>query len=211
MEVYFDVALLSALNLEMVDWDTLFPSEKISNAMSVFFLIIVSLVPLVFALLVCWDTKRWKEENFKEKYGAILEGTSEKMQDEGRRLLFFVPLIFFMKRVSFIISVLLLKELIWGQLAIQTFISLGMCMFLQWFRPLESEFANNIETFNDITVLVLTYFLFCFTDFVPDAEMKSKMGLYYICIGLGNMATHLFIMFGSSFIACRLSCKKKRH
>ena len=84
-------------------------------------------------------------------------------------------------------------------------------MFLQWFRPLESEFANNIETFNDITVLVLTYFLMCFTDFVPDAEMKSEMGLYYICIGLGNMATHLFIMFGSSFIACRLSCKKKRH
>ena len=62
MEVYFDVALLSALNLEMADWETLFPSEKISNAMSVAFLIIVSLVPLIFALLVCWDNKRWREE-----------------------------------------------------------------------------------------------------------------------------------------------------
>ena len=60
MEVYFDVALLSALNLETVDWDTLFPSEKISNAMSVFFLVVVGLVPLVFALVVCWDTKRWR-------------------------------------------------------------------------------------------------------------------------------------------------------
>lgn len=64
MEVYFDVALLSALNLETVDWNTLFPSEKISNAMSIFFLVVIGLGPLCFALLVCWDTKRWRQEKF---------------------------------------------------------------------------------------------------------------------------------------------------
>ena len=66
---------------------------------------------------------------------------------------------FFARRLAFVFFVIVMKDILWGQLAMQNFISLGMCIFLQLYKPLESNFANNIETFNEITVIVMTYFL----------------------------------------------------
>ena len=77
-----------------------------------------------------------------------------------------------MRRVAFIVNALIFRKNLWPQLAIQNFISLFMCMYLQWYRPFATKFTNNIETFNEVTILVLTYFLFCFTDFVPESETR---------------------------------------
>ena len=86
-----------------------------------------------------------------------------------------------------------------------------MSIYLQWFRPLESDFANNIETFNEVTTLVLTYFLFCFSDFVPDPETRGALGIQYNNTTFLNIAVHLYIMLRGSFVAVRLSCRKRRH
>ena len=74
-----------------------------------------------------------------------------------------------------------------------------MCIYLQWYRPFASNFVNNIETFNECTILVLTYFLFCFSDFVPDPETRSNLGFYYISTSFFNMLVNMFIMMKDSF------------
>ena len=118
---------------------------------------------------------------------------------------------FYMRRVAFVITVLVFREYLWAQLAVQNFLSLAMSIYLQWFKPLESNFANNIETFNEVTTIVLTYFLLCFSDFVPEPETRSELGIHYNNTTFLNMAVHLYIMLRGSFLAVRLSCRKRRY
>ena len=80
-----------------------------------------------------------------------------------------IPAMFFLRRIAFVLSVLFMGNFVLGQLATLCYTSLLMCFLLQWFRPLESRFANYIETFNEVTVLALIYPLLCFTDFMIDA------------------------------------------
>lgn len=54
----------------------------------------------------------------------------------------------------------------------------------------------------------MTYILICFTDFVPEAEMRDKLGNYYNYVNFSNIAVHIFIMVRTSILAIILSCKK---
>ena len=80
-----------------------------------------------------------------------------------------IPAMFFLRRIAFVLTVLFMGDFVLGQLAILCYTSLIMCFLVQWFKPLESRFANDIETFNEVTMLVLLYPLFCLTDFMNDA------------------------------------------
>ena len=120
-----------------------------------------------------------------------------------------LPIMFFLRRAIFIASVLLIQDFTWGQLTVQIYLSLFMCFLLQWFLLQESRFANNMETFNEVTMILLAYLLFCFTDIVPKSETRSNIGLIYIGISLGNIAVHLFFMLGTSFLAIKVKCKRR--
>ena len=64
--------------------------------------------------------------------------------------------------------------------------------------PLETHFATKIEIFNECSMIGLTYGMLMFTDFVPDPEMRFKLGWYYIVINLGNISVHLLVLVGGS-------------
>ena len=53
MEVYFDIALISCLNLYVADWDSLFEVEKASNYLSIAFVIILGVFPPILVLIYC--------------------------------------------------------------------------------------------------------------------------------------------------------------
>ena len=172
MEVFLDVGLVASLNMHTVEGDSSFPSVQASNFMSIALIILICIWPLFFIFYACLKPKVWQEEKFQNKCGTVLENTDIKKQTRGERALLFASVMFFMRRVAFIISALIFRKTLWPQLAIQNFISLSMCIYLQWYRPFATNFMNNMETFNEITILVLTYFLFCFTDFVPEPETR---------------------------------------
>ena len=115
---------------------------------------------------------------------------------------------FFMRRVAFVVLVIKVRETLWVQLAVQNFLSLGLCIYLQWYKPFESKFNNSMETFNEVTAIVLTYFLFCFTDYVPEAVTRYDLGHYYNVVTFINIAVHVFFMLVKSFHRIKLSCKK---
>ena len=64
--------------------------------------------------------------------------------------------------------------------------------------PLETHFATKMEIFNECTIIWLTYGMLMFTDFVPDPEMRFKLGWYYMAINLGNISVHLLLLVGGS-------------
>ena len=211
MEVFLDVGLVASLNLHTVDWNSPFPSIQASNYLSIVMIVLIVIWPLCAILKACCRPRIWRHRSFKDKFGTVLEGVSRRKLKAGERALLFASIMFYARRVAFIVSVLVFRQTLWSQLAIQNFISLSMVIHLQWYKPYSTNFLNDIETFNEVTILTLTYFLFCFTDFVPEPETRNKLSFYYIATSFFNMAVHLLVMLNSSFSSIRQSCRKRRH
>ena len=76
METAFELTLVAALNIRTVDWDTTQPAVKYSNALAVLFIILLSALSTSLVYIYCIKFKKLKEKNFKDKYGAGMEGTN---------------------------------------------------------------------------------------------------------------------------------------
>jgi len=46
-----------------------------------------------------------------------------------------------------------------------------MIIYLTYVRPFQEPLLNNLEIFNEFSILIASYHLHCFTDFVPDPEI----------------------------------------
>lgn len=58
-------------------------------------------------------------------------------------------------------------------------------------------------------MLMMNYLLMCFTDFVPDAAVRSEIGYYYIYINFSNIGFHIINMLFTSAIGCKNNCRLK--
>ena len=74
--------------------------------------------------------------------------------------------------------------------------------------PMESRQENLFEVFNDCTLLLLTYHLWCFTDIVGEPETRYELGYVFIGASLGNISVHFVLMLLETFIRTKLACKK---
>ena len=129
-----------------------------------------------------------------------MNGTRSNNSSETRsKWILLYPGLFFARRIALIVSVLLIGDYLWVQLAIQLAFSTTMVIYLMHVWPLETSLATKIEVFNECTIVVLHYGLLCFTDYVPDPTTRSWLGLAYITVSLSNLLVHLFLLvLGSS-------------
>ena len=105
-----------------------------------------------------------------------------------------VPILFFAKRLLIASLLITENDFLWVNVAALNFIALGSNVFHLWYMPLESRKANVLEVFNDCTLLMLTYLLWCFTDIVEEPETREQLGYVFISVSLGNIAVHLIMM-----------------
>ena len=90
-----------------------------------------------------------------------------------------------------------------------------MVIYLLYFMPMQTKYLNLIEVFNELTCIVLMYHLQLFSDFVPSAETRSRLGISFIFFICLNVCVHIFFLMRSSFSNVRAKiqtkcCKKKR-
>jgi len=117
MEVFFEVAFASSLNLYIIDWDTSFPSEQYSNILSLAFFITAVVVTLYLIYFYIKNLGSAKDESFEGRYGAGLDGTKlGKVHDRWSIVVYFV--VFLIRRIAFVASVIFLGYFLWAQLVI---------------------------------------------------------------------------------------------
>ena len=69
-----------------------------------------------------------------------------------------------------------------------------MIIFTLHYRPMNSPKDNIFETFNESTLLVITYHLWSFTQMVQEAETRYELGYAFIGVTLGHVAVHFVFM-----------------
>jgi hypothetical protein len=83
-----------------------------------------------------------------------------------------------------------------------------MLTFFITVKPLDQPFLNGIEVFNEACLLLTSYFLFLFTDFVPDPKLRYQIGWLFIGLQILNIAVNWMCMFYKVFCAICLALKR---
>ena len=122
------------------DRDSENESEKASNAIALAVLTVVYVLPITLLVLLGCKVSLWNTENFKARYGTILEGTDFSINVNYRHSLLLVKFFHLFRRGVFVANLLLLENHLWAQIAIQLVLSSTMTLLLVKFKPLESRF-----------------------------------------------------------------------
>ena len=80
------------------------------------------------------------------------------------------------------------------QLMAFCFPTIAVIILLGQISPLAEKIDNKIENYDNITVLLLSYCLFLFTDFVPDAFIRYQVGFFMIFLTTQNIIVNIYIM-----------------
>ena len=112
-ESTFDIALAATLNMSTVSWDSPYSAVRASTALSIIGLILVGLTYPVLALKYYRNFSILAEKWFSEHYGSGLEGTKHLLK-KPRKSILGVPMLFFVRRLLFAASVVLLEDFFWA-------------------------------------------------------------------------------------------------
>lgn len=89
------------------------------------------------------------------------------------------------------------------QLLVQT-LSSAIIFSIYWhFRPLDSLYSLRMESFNEVTLIMLNNILVAFTDFMPSSEDRNQIGVYYMLIIFTNIGVHFFLLIKQSIFQCK--------
>ena len=70
-------------------------------------------------------------------------------------------------------------------------------------KPFIQPARNLLEIFNELCILVVSYHIFLFTDYVPDPDLKYIFGWCMILITLVNILGNSLAMLCSTFTALK--------
>jgi len=67
---------------------------------------------------------------------------------------------------------------------------------------------NTIEYFNEVMIMMVMYCLICFTDFVPDENTKSGLGIVCQAFVIFHIIFNLSFLFGDYILGLKLRYRR---
>ena len=146
---------------------------------------------------------RLEDKDYIDRFGSLFEGLKTKQPIHLLCTFFFV-----VRRLLLVFVAILLKNHPAAQVMIFIMLSELSIMYLIYFKPYDDPFTNNNEIFNEACVLLSSYQLFVFTDFVSDALIKKYTGYLMIGTILINFGTNILIQIISAVTTLPRAFKK---
>ena len=112
----------------------------------------------------------------------------------------------------FALAVVYIKDILALQLLLVILPSLGMLMYVNIVKPFNEEFFNFIEIYNEMTILISSYFTMLFTSFT-NIEQRSTLGWYFVTFVAINIVINLgaiLFKFGYTIYLAIMNFIRKR-
>lgn len=207
METFVDLLLAATLNITQVPWvdtwSSLNQTEKYSIGLS------LAILAAMICLLLFFSVHYYRNfYELKENVSAMLSGVRYTEKKKTRALLF-VPFIFFLRRIVFMVVTLFSSENFVVQLIAMLTMSTIMFAYVVRVRPLETTRANRIEIMNEVTMILLAHTMFLFSDYVKDRERVYDIGWVYTTTSTINITIHLVVILSNTTSNVKFFCKKK--
>ena len=144
---------------------------------------------------------RLEEEDFKGRFESLYLNVDTERTIALMALFIFRRLVYAANIVFFAGSTIL-------QIFVQFFCCLLMLLFFTSVNPMVEPFLNRMEMFNEVCLLICSYFLFAFTDFVPDVNTRYMYGWAFIGVAVFNIACNWGALFYKVYLSVRYMIRK---
>lgn len=74
-----------------------------------------------------------------------------------------------------------------------------------------TDFATNMETFNEVISVIIVYILICFSDWVPNPETRNDCGKVFIAVVGFYVLVHIYQLLADIFGRCRFKLRKMHY
>ena len=115
-ESYMSFTLMALINVKHLDWESDFIATQICNYFAIFVIVLSCSLPIVMSVLYLRSMQNWENDDYKEKYGALLDGTKHFKKNQWVVIL--VPITYFARRLCLCLVLVFWIEFFWGQVAI---------------------------------------------------------------------------------------------
>ena len=172
LELYYPTLRLSLMNIVKND-----QPDSIMILSGVKIAICAGLLP--YSLNFCARyADQMEKKNFHLTFGALF--TNVEKYNKPKAMYF--PFVFLVHRFLLAVIISCVGFNLILQVFLLTYVNL---LFLCWFVvvwPMDSFINNFFELVNGFLVLMLSYFSFSFSDYVPDPRIRFKFGKLYIAV-----------------------------
>lgn len=133
---------------------------------------------------------KWTDDRFTDRYGAFYDGLRTNKLSSIIYHVFFV-----IRRLAFALVAIFGSEYIFLQIWTLLLTSTLQLTYLFTCQPFESPFMHNIEVFNELTTIALSYVLFLFSPANLNYDSNSfEFDLTFIFILASNILVHLIFL-----------------
>ena len=182
-----------------------FYEKNVSNFCMVFFKItlLFGLPIFSFFFLRRNRDKIYLDPKFDTAFGTLYQNL------RNSESLHLVVTVFCIRRMTVGFSTIFGNTAIIVDIYINIFGCLCMIKFFFDYKPMNAAFLNRCEIFNEISLLFIYYFMFLFTDFIPDVEFRYSLGFYFIYLVGFVFSINLLLVIYSMLAAIILGVRTK--
>lgn len=140
----------------------------ILSANDLAFMVIYGLYPLVITIYFYRNVLNFKEKWFLNYWGEIMDNLSWRRESSA-----FYIAIFCYRRLLAALVVVLLADFPWAQITLTVYTNQLVITGIGLASPFKYRSDKWLELINEANIMICSYHMFCFTDFVPDALARS--------------------------------------
>jgi hypothetical protein len=163
-------------------------------------------LPYVSYRLLRKNLDKLEEEEFKKKYGSLYSNMFTLKTDAVSKM----TTLFCTKRFILGLTTVFVNDFALLSLCVALFGTLFSVGFFMNNRPMTSKLQNRIEVLNESTLYLNCYFMFVFTDWVPNIEDRYSIGYFYIILIIVVCFINVAFVAKAIFQALRLKNKRRK-
>jgi len=120
------------------------------------------------------------------------------------------PIWFLVRRLILAVVVVNLGHTFIWQLSLIVFQLIVSVIIYGNVEPLKERRANQLELFNEVSIMFVIYNMMCFTPFVPDIEVRHNLGFFVCAIVAINILVNFSVIGIVPFRSLKFKCKSRK-
>jgi len=203
-ESYSIICVSCLLNAKEITWTSY--GVSIQSSFTILFFLLIFGFPLLLGGFLWKNFSRLENYEIFSKYSAFYE---DLKLTQGREVLI-QPLYFLFRRFLLAVTIVLANQTVIWQVGLMTAQIITAGIIIGRIRPFKETVRHNFEFFNEVIIMLVMYHIICFTPFVPDLEVRFRLG-YLVCLVVAvHLLVNLFFMAKDSIRNLRMSYKSWR-
>lgn len=189
LEAYFEFLIAGYLN---ISFNLKEKSGELTGYLTSFYSLAVAVIilPSLMIFVLTKPISTIQDELFRKKFGSLYEGMRVKTKLQVCANLFFMA-----RRAAFVLVCFNIGTIPGVQLIVVNLINLVSCLYYGGVQPFETRFRRNLDFFNEYCILIITWHMMCFTDFILEMETQWLVGWSMIaCISFNALVNIIIIL-----------------